>query len=558
MSYNIMLKILDIYNLVIYFFSLRALCFLNYNYFRIGREILNEKSFCPLFLVVFLVSSVFNVSSAVTSTSVASEKQSEKSISIKQVSFNPLELKIEINPHCDDLLYQVWGKDANGWVLVSPYSENSVVTWNPTVKKDGIYYVQVRIKDKATDEYIDQMTDMIVAHDPSVLRIEKVITDCEFDGHGTVGENINVKVIASGAKDKDIRYSFTVKQGNKWIVRQNYTRSNLFVWKPADPGTFVLQVDILDINDTTGEQCDTIDKPFEIKDKDYVYPELKKMDVSPVGKAGNRKIEAEGVERGEYKDQYMFTIGEQYRNPQIVNGYKNGNKYTWTSPKSGIYEVSAYVKDSSSLTFDDAFRTSTHRVVTDDVKDVSLDSVELSHPDKVQNINTEITFTANGKGGNSLLYAFYRHEVNGYVVLQDYSDKNTLKWKPDSAGQYTILVRVKDIKSGSYEDEKRFTYTIIDPLIPQVSIDDVIIEGGLKVGKAQSITVKASGTDKLLYKIGLQHDNFDWIQLQEYSPNNTCTWIPKQARNYKIIVGVKDIRSGAYLTLYTKEVVVSK
>jgi len=279
-----------------------------------------RRFFVTLFLAVFLVSSVFNVSGAVAPAS--SEQESERSINIKQVSFNPLELKIEVTPHSDDLLYQVWGKDATGWVLISPYSENSVVTWQPTVRKDDIYYVQVRFKDKATDEYIDQMSDMIVAHDPTMLRIEKVITDCEIDGHGTVGKNINVEVIVSGSENRDVRYSFTVKEtgdSTRWIVRQNYTRSNLFVWKPAEPGTFYLQVDILDMNDNTGEQCDTVDKPFEIKKNGYIYPELKKLDVTPVGKSSNRRIEVESVSRGEYKDRYMFTIGEQYRTPQIVN-----------------------------------------------------------------------------------------------------------------------------------------------------------------------------------------------------------------------------------------------
>ena len=80
-----------------------------------------RRFFVTLFLAVFLVSSVFNVSGAVAQDTF--DQQSERSISIKQVSFDPLELKIEVNPHSDDLLYQVWGKDANGWVLVSPYSE---------------------------------------------------------------------------------------------------------------------------------------------------------------------------------------------------------------------------------------------------------------------------------------------------------------------------------------------------------------------------------------------------------------------------------------------------
>ncbi|KNY26578.1 hypothetical protein [Pseudobacteroides cellulosolvens] len=518
-----------------------------------------RRVFVGLFLVVFLVSSVFfNVSSAVSSPSVTSEPQDKTGIDIKQMSLNPLKLKITIDPSSDDLLYQVWGQDASGWTLVSAYSENSVVTWNPKEKKDGIYYVQVRIKDKATDKFIDQKMDMIVVHDPNVLRIEKVITDAEIDGHGTVGQNINVKVIASGTKNKDIRYSFTVKQGKKWVVRQNFTKSNLFVWKPSDPGTFALQVDILDINDPTGTQCDTIDKPFEIKADDYTYPEFRKLDVTQVGKSGNYRIATESTPRGEYKSNYMFTIGEQYRKPQIVNGYKTSDKYTWNSPKSGIYEVSAYIKDISSTNFDDAFRTSTYKVETKDVTGVSLDSVELSHPDRVQNINTTMKFTARGSGGNELLYAFYRHEAKGIVVLQDYSTNNILSWKPDSAGKYTILVRIKDIKSGSYEAEDRFTYTILDRSIPQVTIDTINVEGGFKVGKAQKITVNASGNDKLMYKIGIQHDNFDWVTLQNYSPSNTCMWIPKQARDYKIIVYVKDLSSGSHIASYTKEIVVSK
>jgi hypothetical protein len=459
-------------------------------------------------LAVFFVSSCFfNVASAISTPSVTSGSQTITGIDIKQESLNPLVLKITINPQSTDLLYQVWGQDANGWTLVSAYSDKYNVTWHPAEKKDGVYQVQVRIKDKATDEFLDQRTEMVTVHDPSVLRIEKIIVDTEIDGEGTVGKNINVEVIAS--RTKNILYSFTVNQGKKWVARQNFTKSKSFVWKPNDAGTFTLQVDILDMDDSTGTQADRMVKTFDIRAEGYIYPEFIKMDIEKVGKNNNRRIVTESVLRDGYKNNYMFTIGEQYRKPTITDGYKNGDKLVWNAPKSGIYEVSAYIKDSTSVKFDDAFRRSYYKLETNDVKNVKLDSVDLSHQNRVQNIDTAMKFTAHGSGGNSLLYAFYRHEAKGYVVLQEYSKKNTLDWKPASSGQYTILVRVKDVNSGSYEDEEKFLYTIVDPSIPKVSVDSVNVEGGLKVGKAQKINVK-------------------------------------------------DISSGSYLTSYTKEIVVSK
>lgn len=518
-----------------------------------------RRVFIRLFLAVFLLSSVFfNVASAEPAASAASVPQTITGIDIKQVSLNPLKLNITINPQSADLLYQVWGQDANGWTLVSPYSDKYNVDWNPAVKKDEVYKVQVRIKDKATDEFLDQRTEMITVHDPSVLRIEKIIADTEIDGQGTVGKNINVEVIARGGQD--IRYSFLVKQGNKWVARQTFTKSNLFVWKPTAVGTFTLRVDIFDANDITGTQADRMDKTFEIRAEGYIYPELKKMDIEMIGKTSNRRIVTESVQRGSYKNNYMFTIGEQYRKPTITESFKSNDKLVWNAPKSGIYEVSAYIKDSTSVKFDDAFRKIDYKVETSDVpKGISLATLELSKKDKTQAIGTQLEITAHGSGSKNLLYAFYKYEAKGYVVLQDYSPINTLKWKPMLPGEYTILARVKDVNSGSYEAQRSVTYSIIDPNKPvKASINSVDIAGDKKVGKALKITANASGTNSLMYEFGLRYDNYDWITLQSFSPDNTFYWLPKQARQYEIIVKVKDISSGSHLSSYTQKITVTK
>lgn len=513
-----------------------------------------RRAFIRLFLVVFFVSSgFFNVASADPAASVSSGVSTIEKIEIKQVSLKPLQLEIATTSTSDaDLLYQIWGQDADGWTLVSAYSSNPVVTWNPSVKKDGIYQVQVRIKDSATGEFLDQMTEIKIVKDPSVLRVEKMITDAAIDGQGIVGDSIKIEAFASGAKD--ILYRFTVSQGKKWVAWSKYSTENTFVWKPNEAGNFLVRVEV---KDKKGTQNDSMEKAFEIKEEGYTYPEFKNLSISQIKNSSNIRIQAEDVFRPGYIQNYKFTIGEQYRNPDFYDGYKNGFKTTWSADRSGVYEISAYVKDSKSTDYDDAYQLF-KRITKPEVSTVKIGEVELSHPKKVQNINTTINFTTHATGGNSLLYAFYRYEAKGYVVLQDYSTKNTLSWTPLYTGEYIILARVKDVKSGSYEDEEKITYSIVDPTKPKISIKSIEIPNDIKVGKSQKVEVNAIGNENLLYQFEYKYDNYGWIVLRSYSPDNIYYWLPKHARNYKILVKVKDTRSGSFLSAYTKEISVTK
>ena len=60
-----------------------------------------------------------------------------------------------------------------------------------------------------------------------------------------------------------------------------------------------------------------------------------------------------------------------------------------------------------------------------------------------QPLGTTINFTANSNAGSDALYKFYALYNGKWTVLQDYSSKNTLAWKPTAAGTYTIRVWAK-------------------------------------------------------------------------------------------------------------------
>ena len=60
-----------------------------------------------------------------------------------------------------------------------------------------------------------------------------------------------------------------------------------------------------------------------------------------------------------------------------------------------------------------------------------------------QPLGTTVNFTANSNAGSDALYKFYALYNGKWTVLQDYSSKNTLAWKPTNAGTYTIRVWAK-------------------------------------------------------------------------------------------------------------------
>jgi hypothetical protein len=144
------------------------------------------------------------------------------------------------------------------------------------------------------------------------------------------------------------------------------------------------------------------------------------------------------------------------------------------------------------------------------------------------------------------VYAFYRLQADGVRLIQDYSAQNTFTWTPADPGVYTIIARVKDKKSGSYEDQKTFAYTITDSSNPPIGDLTVDVSGSLKVGSNNVITADAEGSPNLMYKFLVHDGQFDWVTIQAFSPKNTCNWIPKHNREYKIMVWVKEANSGSY------------
>jgi len=215
----------------------------------------------------------------------------------------------------------------------------------------------------------------------------------------------------------------------------------------------------------------------------------------------------------------------------------NKNKCSWTPNKTGIYYMLACIKNSNSSYAQDRIEKCIKVVKAGE--NIKIDNVALSNAtNKEYAVNTTFTFTANASGGtesNKLQYSFWRYDERGYRLIKDYNDKNFsgenfLEWTPTKPGVYTILVRVKGENSGSYEDEKAFTYTISDPSTSGIKIDSFEINGSSKRMTNHILTANANNSNPsinannptLMYKFVVTDILYGYKLLQDFSPLNYC------------------------------------
>jgi len=521
--------------------------------FRLTLLVLVAVMFLSSFTVYAAVEENNSMEGSISGDSLRSRTPVITDVSLTQTSPDPLEIKVNVKAKpAKNLLYQIWGEDAGGWKLIKAYDSNSTVNWEPALTKDNRYSVQARIKDAKTGVVYDQEVRQITCHSSNVLKIDRITTNSTTEGFGEVRKPVIVTVFASGSKP--IYYKFEVSENTKnkkRITGNSFNRSRTFVWMPQSAGSYELKVSVRNKDNT---QTDEMTMIYNITSKKYIYPEFEDMSIA-TDESGKVSINLTDIPRSGFSELYKLTAGEHMRKPLITDGYKDSKSFSWKPDKSGVYEFVSFVKDSGSVNADDVVRKE-YRISKPDVGTVKLDSLTLSKEELVQPVGTTMEFIANASGGDELQYSFWRLEAKGYRLIQEYSTEKTFSWKPLDPGVYTILARVKDVKSGSYEDQKSVTYRITDGTTSDIKIDKVAVSGSKKKGVLHTISVKASGSNDLMYKFQISDELNSWKTLKEFSPDSTCSWLPKHARKYNIIIWVKDAKSGSYEQQSVKEVII--
>ena len=125
-------------------------------------------------------------------------------------------------------------------------------------------------------------------------------------------------------------------------------------------------------------------------------------------------------------------------------------------------------------------------------------------------------------------------------IIKNYTTKNTVNWKPQEAGKYTLIVNVKDNKGTAKKVISNFTVnTRLKVSNFQTNVDSS--EG--YIGKTIKLSAKGSGgSKKYQYKFAYVL-NGKLTTISDFSSSRSVNWVPKKAGTYRLIAYVKDAKS---------------
>ena len=222
----------------------------------------------------------------------------------------------------------------------------------------------------------------------------------------------------------------------------------------------------------------------------------------------------------------------------------------------GIYRVYGNIKNNNSVESNDTITIYYTEMTRNTTLSISENIVSASPV----NAQIDITATASIEGCNSedLLYAFYREDASGWVLIKDYSNVNTICWEPRFSGKYNIQARVKANDEDTYEKATSKIYTITgDNLQGSIDINIVNLDTGEEVtaftaGTPYLLTANYNYsqsdvddvTDKILYKYTVYNVNSKLMYLNEFTTDSSIIFIPNKSEDF--IITVRAIVMTAY------------
>ena len=220
-----------------------------------------------------------------------------------------------------------------------------------------------------------------------------------------------------------------------------------------------------------------------------------------------------------------------------IQDYSTKNDVYYRELESGNYRILCLVKSIlSNKEYDD------RAILVYNVKpykDIKINSF-VANLNSPQASETDIRFTSVVQGGSTLQY---RYNVKGPIEEDTgFCDKDEFVWTPMEAGEYEVILYVKDINyKGEYEDIKKIAFTIEKKGKKPVKVLDIVIDKEKKIiaGETVNIMVNGEGGTQLQYAFRIRKDNKK-VESIEYNRSNWINFMPKEVGEYEVEIMLKD------------------
>ncbi|MEG0132740.1 MAG: N-acetylmuramoyl-L-alanine amidase [Clostridium sp.] len=234
----------------------------------------------------------------------------------------------------------------------------------------------------------------------------------------------------------------------------------------------------------------------------------------------------------------LYKIIVQYGNNNeiILSDWSSRNTVSYTPSKSGKYKFMVYAKhkNSTSGTQSDVI----YKEVTVDAGKSKVTSLNVTGSTFV---GSTLTMKATAEPAENTLYKLWvcDRSTDTWTVLSDYSNKNSVDFKPIKSGDYSFVVHVKH-KESSGKDEDDYRAVDVNVTAPKSKVTSLNVTGGTYVGSTLTMSAAAEPAADTLYKLWVCDRSTDtWTVLSDYSTKSSVNFTPVKAGNYTFTVHVK-------------------
>jgi cytochrome c peroxidase len=257
---------------------------------------------------------------------------------------------------------------------------------------------------------------------------------------------------------------------------------------------------------------------------------------------------------GPYEYRFWLNSGSGY---SIARDFNSANTFNWTPGATGAYDIMIDVRTAGSTVLRDASTTIFYYQIVPTSALASPATGVTITPDLASPrvINTPITFTAAGQGGSgSYEYRFWTNSGSGYSIVQNYSAASTFVWTPAVAGNYDILVDVRNTGSAVVRDAstKLFFYQITAAGAATGVTATPDLASPRSVSTPITFTAAGQGgSGTYEYRFWINSGS-GYTIVQDYSATATYVWTPLATGAYDILVDVRNAGSTSVRDASTK------
>ncbi len=464
----------------------------------------------------------------VTSSGTTTALTSKSSLSASTVAYgSSITVKCAASGGTSPYNYAVYYKksSASYYTLLSDFSTKTSVTFKPA--SPTVYNIRVYVKDaKGTKKYSD--FNLTVTNAASTLKNSSKVNATSV----TLGKYVVFTGAATGGTSP-YKYAayYKASTATYFTTLRDFASTATINFKPKAVGTYTVRVKVKD------SKNNIVSKDFTIKATKAAATTVtntSKLSATKVeaGRAIGITLSATG---GTAPYQYaIYYKKSSYTYYSLLRDFSTATSAAYRPTAAGTYNIRIKVKDAKGNT---------------GIKDYTITATAAATLKNASKVNTTsvvagkiVTITGAASGGTApYTYAVYTKKSTAkyYQTLRAFASGTTIYFRPETAGKYTVRVKVKDAKNNVVS--KDFTVTATAPALAnssKVNMTSVV------AGKVITVTGAATGgTAPYTYAVYTKKSTAKYYQtLRTFASGTTIYFRPETAGKYTVRVKVKDAK----------------